>query len=180
MDQTVFVDRITTVEVIVSRETIGGAIHEAAAESAAQVDPGKRLIIQVLPKANVATVDDSRTEIDVPATGEPQTVYFDLRPTDSGRASVWVVARQGQIPLVTLKLTARVVLAGSRARSTARRSAEGESSGAAPLTEPLHQLRISQAERGGTLYYEYELERRHSTFLIASNRGRSPATRRST
>ena len=50
MDQTVFVDRITTVEVIVSRETIGGAFHEAAAESAAEVDPDKRLIIQTCPR----------------------------------------------------------------------------------------------------------------------------------
>jgi hypothetical protein len=158
MDQTVVVDRITTVEVIVSRETIGGAIHEAAAEGAAEVDPGKRLIIQVLPKANVEMVGESRAEIDVPATGQPQTVYFDIRATDSGQASLWVVARQGQVPLVTLKLTARVALAGSRARSTARRSAEGQASGAPQLTEPLHQLRISQAERGGTLYYEYELE----------------------
>jgi len=82
MDQTVFVDRITTVEVIVSRETIGGAIHEAAAESAAQVDTGKSLIIQVLPKANVETVGAGRAEIDVPASRDPQTVYFDLRPTD--------------------------------------------------------------------------------------------------
>jgi hypothetical protein len=158
MDQTMTVDRTATVEVIVSREAIGGAIHEAAAEGAAEVDPGKRLIIQVLPKTNVEIVGESRAEIDVPATGEPQTVYFDVRATDSGQASVWVVARQGQIPLVTLKLTARVVLAGSRARSMARRSAEGQASGVPQLTEPLHQLRISQAERGGTLYYEYELE----------------------
>ena len=120
------VDRIATVEVIVSREAIGGAVHEAAAEGAAEVDPGKRLIIQVLPKANVTMVSESRAEIDVPATGQPQTVYFDVRATDSGQASLWVVARQGQIPLVTLKLTARVAVAGSHAHTTARRSAEAQ------------------------------------------------------
>jgi len=158
MDQTVFVDRITTVEVIVSRETIGGAFHEAAAESAAEVDPDKRMIIQILPKTNVETVGESRAEIDVPATGEPQTVYFDLRPTDPGNASVWVVVRQGQIPLITLRLIARVALAASRTRTSARRSAEAEAVGVPQLTEPLQQLRISQMERGGSLYYEYELE----------------------
>jgi hypothetical protein len=158
MDQTLTVDRVATVEVIVSREDVGRATHEAAAEGEAEVDPGRRLIIQVLPKIGVEVVGESRAEIEIPATGEPTTVYFDIRPTDSGQASVWVVARQGQIPLVTLKLTARVVGAGSRARSTARGTAEGQASGVPAPTEPLHQLRISQAERGGTLYYEYELE----------------------
>ena len=94
MDQTLVVDRTASIEVIVSREAVGGPIHEAAAEGAAEVDPGRRLIIQVLPKASVEVVGESRIEIDIPATGQPTTVYFDLRPTDSGEASVWVVARQ--------------------------------------------------------------------------------------
>ena len=158
MDQTMTVDRTATVEVTVSREAIGGAIHEAADEGVAEVDPGKRLILQVLPKTNVEVVGESRAEIDVPATGDPQTVYFDLRPTDPGNASVWVVVRQGQIPLVTLKLTARITRAASRAHTAKRSSAEAQAGDAAPLTEPLHQLRISQMERGGSLYYEYELE----------------------
>ena len=158
MDRTMVVDRTATVEVTVAREAIGGAIHEAAAEGVAEVDPGKRLILQVLPKTNVEVVGESRAEIDVPATGEPQTVYFDVRAPDTGQASLWVVARQGQVPLVTLKLTALVALAGSRAGSTTRQTAEGQASGAPPLAEPLHQLRISQAERGGNVYYEYELE----------------------
>ena len=158
MDATMVVDRTATVEVIVSREAIGGAIHEAAAEGAAEVDSGRRLIIQVLPKTNVEVVGESRAEIDVPASGEPQTVYFDIRPTDQGQGSLWVVARQGQLPLVTLKLTASVTATGSSARSTSRQSAKSYASGAPELSEPLHQLRISQAERGGSIYYEYELE----------------------
>ena len=158
MDRTMTVDRTASVEVTVSREAIGGAIHEAAAEGVAEVDPGKRLILQVLPKTNIEVVGESRAEIDVPATGEPQTLYFDVRAPVSGQASLWVVARQGQVPLITLKLTAHVALAGSRAGSTARQTAEGQASGVPPLAEPLHQLRISQAERGGNVYYEYELE----------------------
>ncbi len=38
------------------------------------------------------------------------------------------------------------------------RTAEGQTSAATQPAEPLHQLRISQAERGGSLYYEYEIE----------------------
>ncbi len=49
-------------------------------------------------------------------------------------------------------------MAGSRAHTAKRSSAEAQAGDAAPLTEPLHQLRISQMERGGSLYYEYELE----------------------
>jgi hypothetical protein len=158
MDATMVVDRTATVEVIVSREAIGGAIHQAVAEGATEVDPGRRLIVQVLPKTNVEMVGESRAELDVPASGEPQTVYFDVRPTDVGQASLWVVARQGQVPLVTLKLTASVTSAGSSARASARQAAEADASGAPELSEPLHQLRISQAERGGSIYYEYELE----------------------
>jgi hypothetical protein len=158
MDQTLTVDRIASVVVVVSREAIGGPIHAASAEGAAEVDPGRRLIIQVLPKTGVEIVGESRADIEVPATGQPTTVIFDVRPTDSGQASLWVVVRQGQVPLITLKLTADVVGAGSPAPSPGRRTAEGRTSGATQPEEPLHQLRISQAERGGSLYYEYEIE----------------------
>ena len=85
MDQTLVVDRTASIEVIVSREAVGGPIHEAAAEGAAEVDPGRRLIIQVLPKASVEVVGESQIEIDIPATGQPTTVYFDLRPTIRAR-----------------------------------------------------------------------------------------------
>ena len=158
MDLEMLVDQTTAIEVLASRESIGRAIHEAAAEGAAELDPGKRLIIQVLPRANVETVGQSRAEIDVPKTGEPQTLYFDLRPTELGQAIVWVILRQGQIPLITLKLAARVTRTNSRARTATRSSAEAQASDTAPLTEPLHQLRINQRERGGSLFYEYELE----------------------
>jgi hypothetical protein len=158
MDETMTVDRITTVEVTVSRETIGGALSAAAAEGAAAVDPRKRLIIQLLLKTNLEAVDESRAEIDVPATGEATQVYFDVRPTDVGDASAWVVVRQGQIPLVTLKLTAAVTGTAS-ARPTAKRtSAEAQAADVGALAEPLHQLRISQRERGGSVSYQYELE----------------------
>jgi hypothetical protein len=157
MDGELTRDQVTTLEVTVSREAIGGVSHQAAAEAAATVDTSKRLIIQVLPKSNIHLESDGRAEIEVPATGDPQTIYFDLRPTDPGQAVVWVVARQGQVPLLTLKLTAdiRSTAAG---RSSKRASAESETNPAPAHDEPLHQLRISQVQRGDTLLYEYELE----------------------
>ena len=173
------VDRVTSVEVTVSREAIGGAIHEAAAEGVAEVDPGKRLIIQVLPKMNIEVVGESRAEIDVPATGEPQTVYFDVRATDSGEASLWVVARRGRFrssrsssrPASPSPVAHGSVAAADRRWTGFRRP---------PLASPCTSCESARLERGGTVYYEYELEAPSSISSIGSNRGRSPATRRST
>jgi hypothetical protein len=158
MDDTLTVDQVTTIEVTVSRETIVGAVGVAADEGTAGVAPDKRLIIQLLPKANLEAVGESRVEIDVPATGDPTHVYFDVRPTDAGEARAWVVVRQGQIPLITLRLTAIISDAVSAGHTAKRTSAEGQAADVAQLGEPLQQLRISQLERGGTHYYAYELE----------------------
>ena len=139
---------------------------------------GKRLIIQLLPKTNLEAVGESRAEIDVPATGEPTQVYFDVRPTDVGEASAWVVVRQGQIPLVTLKLTAaRDGRRVERPRPRKRTSAEAQAAdaaaarGAAPPARASASGSEEAASRTST-----NSRRLHSASLIPTSRGRSPAT----
>lgn len=156
MDKTVRIGRVTTLEVTVSREVIGGEIDAAAQEQSVPVDPSRQLIIQVLPKANVEVVGESRADIAPPGPEDPRSLYFDIRPTDLGRAQVWVVVRQGQVPLTTLKLAARVVKTTSRA--SVRDVSESVATEAPPLAEPLHQLRISQRESGGHAIFSFELE----------------------
>jgi hypothetical protein len=156
MEKVVLLNRVTTVEVTVSREAIGRETDAAADEESAEVDPDRKLIIQLHPKANVEVAGESRAEIDPPAPKKPQSLYFDIRPADLGRAELWVVVRQGQMPLTTLKLKARVVRSTSRARMSV--ASESIASEAAPLSEPLHQLRIYQQERGNRTFYSFELE----------------------
>ena len=157
MDQTLVVDRTASIEVIVSREAVGGPIHEAAAEGAAEVDPGRRLIIQVLPKASVEVVGESQIEIDIPATGQPTTVYFDLRPTNSGeRASgSW---RAGSNPARDAQAhgSRRPGRLGREPRLAGRRRASRRQSHRRPSR--CTSFASARPSEGGTLFYEFELE----------------------
>jgi hypothetical protein len=155
MDTEVIIRRVTTVEVIVSREEIGRMVSEAAKTGQTIVDLQKQLIIQVIPKENFETVEDNRVEIDPPAPGAPQQCYFDVRPTHIGQGELWVIARQGQVSLITLKLHPKIVEAKSAA--TQRVTVEAASPEAPILQAPLHQLRIFEQHNGVDYSYLYEL-----------------------
>lgn len=156
MEEEALVKRVTTVEVIVSREVIGLLTGIAAQSGEAEIEPDRKLIIQVIPRVNFETVDESRVEIDPPAPGDPQHLYFDLRATDSGDGEVWVLARQGQVSLVTLILKPRIV----KVKSVTQRklSSEAKTPEAPKLIEPLHQLRISEQTNGSQFSYFFDLE----------------------
>lgn len=109
MDNQVIVKRVTTVEVVISKEEINRTISAAAQGGKAEVDPDKRLIVQVIPKLNFTTVDSDRLEVDPPQKGKPYRLYFDLRATHLGEGEVWVVLRQGQLSLLTLVLQPTIV-----------------------------------------------------------------------
>ncbi|HEV2840863.1 MAG TPA: CHAT domain-containing protein [Chthoniobacterales bacterium] len=168
MDQEVTLKKPVTVEVTVSREIIGQLIHAAAAESKAVIDPTRKLLIQVLPKQNFQSVDDDFVEIDPPSPNVPQQLYFILKGTHEGEGEVWVIARQGQVPLVTLVLKPRIVTAAS---GNARRSTASAATAEAPkLSAPLHQLTINEQRNGTEIFYEYFLQ---SPELKLLKRGKS-------
>jgi hypothetical protein len=55
MDDVVIIGQVTIIEVTVSREVIGQAINVAAVETSAEVDPRKKLVIQVIPKTKAGS-----------------------------------------------------------------------------------------------------------------------------
>ncbi|MFY9554325.1 MAG: CHAT domain-containing protein [Blastocatellia bacterium] len=156
MDGEVVLKRATSVEVLVSREVIGRVTGAAAAAGSGEVDPSKKLMIQVFPKNNFEMAGDDRIEIDPPAPGDPQSLIFDLRPTHLGDGEVWVIARQGQVPLVTLVLKPAIV--ATKGAAAARATADAVTSEAPPLAEPINQLFILEQHNGNESSYRFQFQ----------------------
>ena len=153
MESELIVARATSIEVLVSREVIDRLTGPAATQGESKVDPSKKLLLQIFPKKNFEIMGDDRAEIDPPAPGTPQQLYFDLRPTHEGEGEVWVIARQGQVPLVTLVLKPQIVKAKSG--ETRRVAAEATTGEAPPLAEPLNQLFILEQLNGNQCSYKF-------------------------
>jgi hypothetical protein len=175
MDDRVIVQRVTTVEVILSKDVIKFVNSATAKSKKIQVDALKSLIVQVIPKVNFESIGDTRIEIDSLSLEPPQHLYFDLIPTHLGEGEVWIVFRQSQLPLLTLALTPQIV--ESKAQIPQRISANGSIQNIPQLSEPLHQLRIIERRNGTQITYDYELDSpslnildRHESKPIASDR----------
>src|SRR5688500_2082357 len=101
-------------------------------------------------------MDEGWAEIDPPQPGMPQQLYFMVRATHASDGEVWVIARQGQVPLVTLVLRPQIV---KSQRKTKRRAVATATTAEAPkLTAPLHQLTIFETEMGNKISYLYILQ----------------------
>jgi hypothetical protein len=156
MEEEVELAKVATVNVTVSREAIEKLATTAAAVGTSDVDPGRKLIFQLLAKVNFDVAGDSRAELDVPAPGQPKQCYFDVQPTNEGDGEIWVVVRQGQMPLVNLILRPRIV---TQRQGPARRiSAPATTTEAPVLTESLHQLRIFERRKGDEIFYEFNFD----------------------
>jgi len=156
MDTHVIVQRVTTVEVIISKDAIEFVTSATAKNQSIQIDALKTLIVQVIPKLNFESVGDTRFEIELLNLETPQHLYFDLRPTHLGEGEVWVIFRQSQLPLLTLALTPQIV--ESKAQTPQRLSANGSIQNIPKLSESLHQLRIIERRNGIQITYDYELD----------------------
>ena len=175
MDNHVVVQRVTTIEVIVSNDVIEFINSATAKSQKIKIDRFKSLIVQVIPKVNFESVGESRIEIESNSLETPQHLYFDLRPTHLGEGEVWIVFRQSQLPLFTLSLTPQIV--ESKAQIPQRLSANGSIQNIPKQPEPLHQLRIIERRNGTQITYDYELDSpalnilgRYESKLIASDR----------
>lgn len=156
MDDHVIVQRVTTVEVIISEDMIEFVSSATSKSKKVQIDALKSLIVHVIPKVNFESVGESRVEIEPLNLETPQHLYFDLRPTHLGEGEVWVVFRQSQLPLLTLALAPQIV--PSKAQIPQRLSANGSIQNIPKLSESLHQLRIIERRNGPQITYDYELD----------------------
>jgi hypothetical protein len=157
MEEEVLLNHATTVEVTVSREILAAGKGPAAATSAGKVQPDRKIILQVIPKAEFVLVENDRFELDPPTPEKPQTFYFDLKAAHVGVGEIWVVARQEQVPLVTLVLKPTVVEKRSE-QALPRLQVNAKTPEAPSLEGPLHQLLIVEQRVGNELTYFYQLQ----------------------
>ena len=157
MEEEVVLGRPTSVEVLISREQLGGGRHPAAANASAAVEPDRQLQVQVLPKVNFESADAGWQDVAPPAPGAPQALYFTLRATHAGEGEVWVLVRQAQRPLVTLVLKPLIVRA-RQPGAAGRILVDTEAAEAPPITAAVHQLIILERRNGPELSYRYQLQ----------------------
>ncbi len=143
-----------TVMVTVSREALQAAAEAASAMGTGDAVAARKLVVQVIPRAQFS-IDEDRCTVDIPETGKPKSLFFDLTATHEGVGEIWVVIRQDQAPICTLVLQPKVVAATS---GTQRRlHAESEADDAPFLSAPLHELRIMDVRNGPEVRYRFEL-----------------------
>ncbi len=157
MDEQVIINHTTTIDVILSRKLHDWLESDTAKTSAVEIEEKKKLLIQVIPKTNFQVINEDRIEVEPPIPDKPHHFYFDIKATQLGKGEVWVVARQGQIPLTTLKLRPQIVESREDILALQKTSQTTGISNIPVLREPLHQLYIIEQREGEKISYQYEL-----------------------
>lgn len=103
----------------------------ARSEGQLSADAARLVTLEVLPKVNVEVVGEDRADLPLPREGETGEAYFDIQATCTGTCKVWVVVRQGPLPLLTLHLEAAAIDA-QPARPPARHPARASASLGSP------------------------------------------------
>lgn len=159
MPEEAVLKRKASVEVVVSRDQIMQAVVGITAGGGGKVRTDRDLIIQVQARKHCVISGESRAEIPVPPPGEEAYLYFDIVPRHAGLGEVRVIVRQGNSPIVNLKLLPRFVTSAGAASS---RMAEAR----ADLTPADHRceiknvlyIRDGQMGEARTLEFEFEYE----------------------
>jgi hypothetical protein len=157
MDDEVVVGETVSLEVTMSREAIERADHAISDSASARVDVASKIVVNVSPRLNCEIVGSSRIEMDVPAAGELASFYFDVKGLTVGEGELVVQARQGPVPLVTMRLTPRIV--NMRSRRAGRIRTRTESAALhSQLPPQANELRISETRHGDGFFYTYEID----------------------
>ncbi|EIP98810.1 hypothetical protein OpiT1DRAFT_03279 [Opitutaceae bacterium TAV1] len=170
MDDLLVLNETTSVDVTLSREALGEVLRAVHRDTTAQIQPDLPLILEVIPRKNLRIVGASRQEFAPPALGAPVLHCFDIRPTDVGEGLLLVRVRQGSVPFANLTL-AGTILAARGAEPVRRTPEQASVVEPTPSTQPLHQLTIFEAERGGQKYYQFIFD---SPSLSRKDRFESP------
>lgn len=176
MDESVIVNRVRTLEVIISGHEIEVTVGNSTKSGKISVDRAEAVIVQAVAKTNFTLVGNDRYEIAPPAEKDVYKLYFDLRPTELGKGEVWVVFYEYQMPLLTLKIKSKIVATraetksvispspmassfiGQRLSPASKVRANGSIDERPYFSEPIHQLRIIEKQDGNRITYRYELD----------------------
>ncbi|WP_306534706.1 CHAT domain-containing protein [Geobacter sp.] len=159
MDAEVVVNEVTSVNVEIAREELEKTVRrgQSRADSSAPIDVTRNIVVQLVPRQNFQPVAETRVEIEPPEPNKPVRVYFDVKATTIGSGELWVVVRQGMVPLVTLELKAQVV--AKRSEGVRRTERISSVTGEAPATERLfNQLQIYENKVDGDPAYHFVLQ----------------------
>jgi CHAT domain-containing protein len=168
------VGQVATVVCHVSRAEIDRWAERSRAQGRIAADPSRRIMLELVPRANVEVAGDDRAEISVPGEGETSDAYFDVRPTQAGTCQVWVVVRQGPVPLLTLRLSAPADLEPQTVPAARHPVQATVAVGEATGLEDATWLSVTEMDRGPDTVYRFELR---STTLKTLGRFESPPLR---
>ena len=156
MEPELVVDQPSTVEVLVAGEPIRHVERPTDRGAQAPVVADQPLLVEVAGRVNLEVTGRSRVEIPVPTRGEPRLLLFEVRATHQGAGELWVIVRQGPLPLLTLVLRPSIHQPPSGA-GAARLETIGQTL-VGPTSAPLTVLRVFEQRHGGAVVYLYELD----------------------
>lgn len=106
MDEEVAVTRSAYLEVTLSRDLIS---RETGVSAGGEFQADKQLIIQALARKHCDIIGSDSCEMAIPAEGSEESVFFEIKALHAGAGEVDVFARQGNQPIIKLKLRPRFI-----------------------------------------------------------------------
>jgi CHAT domain len=151
------VGRVVSVACHLSRDQIAAVPGWTRDEGRVSADTTRMVTVEILPRANVEVIGEDRTEVAVPGEGQTSDAYFDVRATHPGTCQVWVVVRQGPVPLLTMRLEASATAeplagAGPRVPARARLTTAGQTG-----LDDATWLNVVEMDRGQDTVYRFDL-----------------------
>lgn len=151
------VGKAVSVACRLAREEIDAAVGRVRDAGRIRADTARMITIEVLPKANVEVLGEDRATVPVPGAGQASDAYFDIRATHPGTCQVWVVVRQGPVPLLTLRLEAAAILDPPTGPSLRHPAQSRVTMGGQTGLEDVTWLSVVEMDRGEDTVYRFEL-----------------------
>jgi hypothetical protein len=157
MPAEIAIGAVETIQVDISREQLRRRTAHTAQTGKIEVAEERPLIVQAIPRANVAIVGTSEVRIPVPRPGEPAHCSFTIKATHASEGRVWVVVRQDQLPLLTLVLKPTIVKRAAKRSVAKPLRADAAASDPTPMPS-IPTLRILEETQGTSTFYRYDLD----------------------